>query len=97
MKKILHYILAMMTLSTTFGVQASGKSVDDLLGCSSFHGIDVKPATSAYPALAGKGAMWLVKQLKDFQSGVRKDPAMNAMAPIVAGHEQAITDYLSKQ
>ncbi|MBW5290939.1 MAG: Cytochrome c4 [Candidatus Ruthia sp. Asou_11_S2] len=87
----------MMALSTTFGAQASGKSVYDSLGCSSCHGIDGKPATPVYPTLAGKDATWLVKQLKDFQTGARKDQTMNAMAPIVAGHEQAIADYLSKQ
>ncbi|MBW5289393.1 MAG: Cytochrome c4 [Candidatus Ruthia sp. Apha_13_S6] len=87
----------MMALSTTLGVQASGKSVYDSLGCSSCHGIDGKPATPAYPALAGKDVTWFVKQLKDFQSSVRKDPTMNAMAPMVVGYEQAIADYLSKQ
>lgn len=29
--------------------------------------------------------------------GARKDPTMNAMAPMVVGHEQSIADYLSKQ
>ncbi|ABL01990.1 cytochrome c4 precursor [Candidatus Ruthia magnifica str. Cm (Calyptogena magnifica)] len=97
MQKILHYVLAMMTLSIALGVQASGKSVYNSLGCSSCHGIDGKPSTSAYPTLAGKDAVWLVNQLKYFQFGVRKDPTMNAMVPIVAGYEQIIADYLSKQ
>jgi cytochrome c553 len=47
--------------------------------------------------LAGKEAAWLVKQLKDFQSSVRKDSTMNAMAPMIIGHEQVIADYLAKQ
>jgi cytochrome c553 len=47
--------------------------------------------------LADKEAAWLIKQLKDFQFGVRKDPAMNAMVPMIIGHEQAIADYLAKQ
>lgn len=46
---------------------------------------------------AGKDAAWTVKQLKDFQSGARKDATMNAMAPMAAGHEQAIADYLAGQ
>jgi len=49
----------------------------------------------SYPSLAGKDAGWIVKQLKDFQSGARKDATMNAMAPMAAGHEQAIADFLA--
>jgi cytochrome c553 len=51
----------------------------------------------AYPVLLGKETAWLVKQLKDFQSSVRRDPAMNAMTPTIIGHEQAIADYLARQ
>jgi cytochrome c553 len=40
---------------------------------------------------------WTCKQLKDFQSGARKDPTMSAMAALAAGKEQAIADWLAKQ
>ena len=33
-----------------------------------------------YPNLAGQKELYMVKQLKEFKSGVRKDPVMTAMA-----------------
>jgi cytochrome c553 len=65
------------------------------LGCSGCHGAGGNSMVPSYPSLAGKDAGWLVQQLKDFQSGARIDPTMNAMAPMAAGHEQAIADFLS--
>ena len=94
MKKVL-VLAAAAALSTS--VFASGEAMYNSLGCSGCHGVGGKSQIPTYPSLAGKEAAWIVQQLKDFQSGARKDPTMNAMAPMAAGHEQAIADYLSKQ
>lgn len=65
------------------------------LGCSGCHGSAGQGASA--PALAGKDAAWIVQQLKDFQSGARKNATMNAMAGMAAGQEQAIADFLASK
>lgn len=66
--------------------------------CASCHGAGgAKPIIAVYPKLNGQNAAYTVKQIKDFQSGARKDPTMNAMANLVRGQEQAIADYLATQ
>lgn len=67
------------------------------LGCSSCHGAGGNSVVPSYPSLAGKDASWIAKQLKDFQSGARKNTTMNAMAPLAAGHENNIAQYLRMQ
>jgi cytochrome c553 len=51
----------------------------------------------SHPTLVGKDAGWIVQQLKDFQSGARRDATMNAMAPMAVGHEKNIAQYLRMQ
>ena len=79
--------------------QASGEAVFNALGCSGCHGAGGKSVVPTYPSLAKsvRADLDVVKQLKDFQSGVRQDPTMNAMAPMAAGQEQIIADYLAAQ
>jgi len=71
------------------------------LGCAGCHGAGGNSSVSIYPSLSGsksgKDAAWIVEQLKSFQSGARVNPTMNAMAPMTAGFEQAIADYLAAQ
>ena len=96
MKRIL--LVTTVAIFTMGFAQADGKADYISSGCASCHG--TKGATSImpiYPKLAGQNAAYTVKQLKAFQSGVRKDPTMNAMSAIVAGKEQSIADYLAKQ
>ena len=90
MKKIL---LAAATVALSIGsVQANPYMA---LGCSGCHGSAGQGASA--PALAGKDAAWIVQQLKDFQSGARKNATMNAMAGMAAGQEQAIADFLASK
>ncbi|BBB23388.1 cytochrome c, class I [Isorropodon fossajaponicum endosymbiont JTNG4] len=95
MKRIL--LVATVATFTMGFAQANGASDYASGGCASCHGATGVSVFPTYPNLAGQNAAYTVKQLKDFQSGVRQDPTMNAIAPIVAGHEQAIADYLSQQ
>jgi cytochrome c553 len=93
MKKILLAAAAATTIVLTVGsVQANPYMV---LGCVGCHGVNGAGASA--PALAGKDAAWIVKQLKDFQSGARKNATMNAMAGMAAGQEQAIADFLASK
>jgi cytochrome c553 len=95
MKKVLLVAAAAAISMGSFSVQADGQAMYNNLGCSGCHGAGGNSMVPSYPSLAGKDAGWLVQQLKDFQSGARKDATMNAMAPMAAGHEQAIADFLS--
>ena len=69
-----------MSASTAFaaGDAAKGKSKAAMCaGCHGANGISMMPTN---PNLKGQKATYLVKQLKAFKSGARKDPTMNAMA-----------------
>lgn len=48
--------------------------------CAACHGATGISAVPMYPNLAGQKEVYLVKQLKDFKAGTRKDPVMGAMA-----------------
>lgn len=84
-----------LTSAVVTGAIADGKAEYTNAGCTACHGVNGKSIAPNYPNLAGQNAAYIVKQLKDFQSGARKDPTMSAMAPLVAGKEQAIADYVS--
>lgn len=94
-KKILVVVTTVMSMSSL--VQADGKTAYTAGGCAGCHGVNGKSIIPTYPNLAGQNAAYTAKQLKDFQSGARKDPVMSAMSAMAAGKEQAIADYLAKQ
>lgn len=48
--------------------------------CVACHGVAGNSTNGLWPKLAGQHQMYLVKTLRDFRSGVRKDASMNAMA-----------------
>jgi len=48
--------------------------------CQVCHGHGGNSTNPTYPRLAGQHARYIVKQLKAFKAGTRKDPIMNGMA-----------------
>lgn len=56
--------------------QGSKKAV----ACQVCHGKGGRSTDPTYPILAGQHAAYIVKQLKAFRAGTRKDPIMNGMA-----------------
>ncbi|CAB9538539.1 Cytochrome c4 [Bathymodiolus brooksi thiotrophic gill symbiont] len=94
-KKVLVAAVTVMSMSSM--VQADGKAAYAAAGCAGCHGATGKSAIPIYPNLAGQQAAYTVKQLKDFQSGARKDATMGAMAALAKGKEQIIADWLAKQ
>lgn len=61
--------------------------------CAACHGVDGNGgANKLWPKLAGQHAEYLVKQLKDFKSQVRKDPTMASM---VAGLSDTDIDNIA--
>jgi cytochrome c553 len=93
MKKLL--LTASLTAILSTSVFADGKALYTSLGCAGCHGAAGISANPDWPNLAGQKAKYTVKQLKDFQSGARKDATMTAMSVMSANKEQAIADYLA--
>ncbi|NQY62311.1 MAG: cytochrome c [Alteromonadaceae bacterium] len=92
MKKITLAIAAtvMMASPAFAGDVAAGKAKAAM--CAACHGAAGISAIPMYPNLAGQKVAYLVKQLKDFKSGARKDPVMGAMS---MGLSDADIDNLS--
>lgn len=60
-------------------VEAGKKKVQEV--CAACHGIDgATPTTPEYPKLAGQYPDYLAKALRDYKSGLRKNPIMAGMA-----------------
>lgn len=96
MKKIVTTLMIAGTLVSTSAVaNPDGQAAFTALGCTACHGNNGIGTAPTYPNLAGQKVAYTVKQLKDYQSGARKDPTMSAMAPLVAGKEQAIAEWLA--
>lgn len=60
------------------GDATAGKSKS--ASCGACHGPDGNSTNPLWPKLAGQHAAYLVKQLKAFKSGERKDPLMSPMS-----------------
>ena len=57
--------------------------------CNACHGANGISAVPTYPNLAGQKEAYLVKQMKAFKDGSRKDPTMNAMAAPLSDEDMA--------
>ncbi|MGF1747843.1 MULTISPECIES: c-type cytochrome [Vibrio] len=71
-------VLGLMASSSAIAADASaGKAKAST--CIACHGVNGISPTDLYPNLAGQKQAYLVKQMKAFKDGSRKDPTMNAM------------------
>lgn len=96
MKRIL--LVTTVAMFTMGFAQADGKADYISSGCAACHGpTGGTPIMPIYPKLSGQNSAYTVKQLKDFQSGVRKDPTMNTLAKTAAGKEKSIAGFLANQ
>ncbi|WP_455223256.1 c-type cytochrome [Kaarinaea lacus] len=84
----------LLTLPLTSGlVNAQGNvnaGSEKARACQVCHGKGGKSTNPTYPRLAGQHAKYIIKQLKAFKSGTRKDPIMNGMAATLS--EQDMED-----
>lgn len=71
-------LTALMASPAFAGDVAAGKAKTGM--CAACHGAMGVSAVPMYPNLAGQKEAYLAKQLKDFKSGMRKDPVMAPMA-----------------
>ncbi len=76
------FLFALAVSSLAFGAQAADVAAGKAKAatCAGCHGVNGISAVPMYPNLAGQKAQYIVKQLKDFKSGARKDPVMSGMA-----------------
>ena len=91
--------LVALTSTAAMGadVDAGKKKVQEV--CAACHGIDgATPTTPDYPKLAGQYPDYLSKALRDYKSGMRKNPIMGAMAqPLTAQDIENMAAYYASQ
>lgn len=89
MKKVILTVAATVALaSPVFAADiAAGKAKS--VTCTACHGANGVSAIPMYPNLAGQKEQYLLKQLKDFKSGARKDPVMAPMAAPLSEEDMA--------
>ena len=81
MKKVSAILVAMLMaagVAHAGGDAAAGKA--KAATCAGCHGATGVSNNPVWPNLAGQKAAYIVKQLKAFKSGSRKDPMMDATA-----------------
>ncbi len=65
--------------------------------CIACHGVNGISPTEIYPNLAGQKQSYMVKQMKAFKNGSRKDPTMSAMVTALTEQDlQDIAAYYSQ-
>ena len=57
--------------------------------CQGCHGVDGNSMIPAYPKLAGQIAEYIVKQLREFKKGTRKDDTMSPLAAALSEQDMA--------
>lgn len=82
---------------TAADVEAGKKKVQEV--CAACHGIDgAQPTTPDYPKLAGQYPDYLAKALRDYKSGLRKNPIMAGMAAGLTTQDiENISEYFYTQ
>ena len=80
-------LAASANIAIAGGDAAAGKA--KAASCNACHGVNGISAIPTYPNLAGQKEAYLVKQMKAFKDGTRKDPTMNAMAKPLSDADMA--------
>lgn len=98
-------VLLFLSSNATFAADvAKGKAIAETQ-CVACHGPKGNSANADWPKLAGQGELYLIKQLKNFKSGMsgkgdmqRKDPVMGTFAVGLSDQDMAnIAAYYAKQ
>ena len=82
MKRQILTLVSAIALSTAASISIAGDAAAGKAKsatCAGCHGMNGISAIPTYPNLAGQKEAYLVKQIKAFKEGIRKDPSMNAM------------------
>ena len=78
-------LLATLSTFSYAGDPAAGKTKSAT--CAGCHGTDGKAQLPENPNLAGQGENYLVKQLKEFKSGLRENAVMMPMASTLSDED----------
>ncbi|WP_456447281.1 YVTN family beta-propeller repeat protein [Thiolapillus sp.] len=80
--RIIGHTLAMLITSLNASAQATEMPQEKITAatCAGCHGANGIGISGEFPNLAGQKQAYLLKQLKAFKSGARKDPTMSTMA-----------------
>lgn len=95
MKNMLALTLMIFALSLSASAQAAGDAVagkGKAALCAACHGADGISSTDIWPNLKGQKYGYIVKQIKAFRDGSRKDPSMQ---PMVAALSDADIENLA--
>lgn len=90
MKK--EFVAVIAALAMTGAVQAAGNVAagqTKSATCIACHGADGNSVNPTWPKLAGQHPEYILKQLGDLKSGVRKDPLMSPMAAPLSDQDMA--------
>lgn len=98
MKKIAIHLTAVALAgalgSAVAGDIAAGKAKAQM--CAACHGANGISVAPVYPNLAGQKEQYIIKQLKAFKDGTRKDPLMSPMAtPLSDADIENVAAYFS--
>ena len=87
-----------LTSTVAFGAGDAAAGKAKAAVCGACHGADGNSVNPMWPKLAGQHANYLVKQMKDFKSGKRKDPLMSAQAAALSDQDmQNLAAYSASQ
>ncbi|MCY7295714.1 cytochrome c [Alteromonas sp. a30] len=73
-------VVCTVVAATSASAADIGKGKAKAAMCAACHGQNGKAMIPNYPHLAGQNAKYIVKQLRAFKDGIRKDPIMSGMA-----------------
>lgn len=96
--------VVLILMATAATASASAFAGDPEIGrtrsatCTACHGATGTSPNQLWPSLAGQGSAYIVKQLKAFRDGTRKDPLMEPMAKPLSDEDiEHLAAYFSSQ
>ncbi len=96
--KMLVLLILFGATTTAFAAGDAKAGATKAAACAACHKNDGNSDNPIWPKTAGQHSGYLMKQLRDFQSGARKDPTMTAMAaPLSAQDIEDLAAYFSSQ
>jgi len=94
-------LLCALIAAASGSVAANGDATagkDKSTACAACHGATGTSPSGLWPNLAGQGYAYLVKQMKAFRDGTRKDPVMEPLAkPLSDADIENLAAFFSTQ
>jgi cytochrome c553 len=98
-------ILLSLAAAALVVVHASAQAAGDIdagktksATCAACHGADGNSPNGAFPILAGQYQDYLVRAMRDYRSGKRKNPIMNGLAaPLSDQDHEDLAAYFASQ